>query len=365
MSYFADPFAYTCYLWLTPGIGPAAFHRILQRYPKADDLKRASSADLARLKISAHAIEQLQQQDWSEVEKTLRWRELPGNHLLSWQDENYPTLLAETASSPPLLFVRGNPALLSTTQLAMVGSRNPSHSGLDNAKAFAYHLGEQGFTITSGLALGVDTAAHQGALAANADTVAVLGTGVDHIYPKRNRRLAEQIAEQGALVSEFPLDSPPVAKHFPQRNRIISGLSLGTLVVEATLKSGSLITANFALDQNREVFAIPGSIHNPLSRGCHHLIRHGAKLVETVADLLEELGASAPNLTSKKNTNQSLRRLDNDYQKLVKCIAYDVTPVDILIERCGLLPSQIAPMLIELELSGLILKVPNGYVRKQ
>lgn len=364
MSYSADSIAYPCFLWFTPGIGPVNFHRLIRAYPDAESLRRASVPQLERLKIPARAISALKKEDESMVEEALRWQEKADHHLITWRDEHYPDLLREIPQSPPILLVHGQPSCLKATQLAMVGSRNPSHTGLENAKRFAHSLGSEGFVVTSGLAMGVDTAAHQGCLAAGGQTIAVLGTGVDCLYPKRNRALAEQITEQGALVSEFPLGSQPIANHFPRRNRIISGLSLGTLVVEATLKSGSLITANYALEHNREVFAIPGSIHNPLSRGCHHLIRHGAKLVETVTDLFEELGETAQHLSDRKKITQSTRTLDNDHQMLVKCIAYDVTPVDVLIERSRLHPSKIAPMLIELELSGLIQKVPNGYVRK-
>ncbi len=228
--------------------------------------------------------------NWSAVEQDLRWAEKPNCHLLTLTDPAYPALLRQTTTLPPVLFVHGNVTLLSTPQIAIVGSRYPSPEGLENARRFAYSFSAEGITVTSGLALGIDGAAHHGALQNTGRTLAVMGHGLDHIYPMRHRALADRILEQGGgLVSEFPLGVKPVAAYFPQRNRIISGLSLGTLVVEAALRSGSLITARFALEQGREVFAIPGSVHSPLTKGCHALIRQGAKLVEVANDVLEEL----------------------------------------------------------------------------
>ena len=211
----------------------------------------------------------------------MEWLSQPGNHVVHFQDAAYPALLKQIADPPPLLFVRGDRDYLAQPQLAIVGSRNPTHTGRALAREFAAHLASFGLTITSGLASGIDGAAHQGAIEAGGTTLAVTGTGLDRVYPARHRDLAHRVAENGALVTEFPPGTAPLAANFPRRNRLISGLSLGTLVVEAALRSGSLITARSALEQGREVFAIPGSIHNPLARGCHALIRDGAKLVES------------------------------------------------------------------------------------
>ena len=225
------------------------------------------------------------------VDLALEWGEHSNQHYLAIGSAHYPDLLASIDDAPILLSARGNVSLLSDPQLAIVGSRHASKQGVNIAKDFAQHLSGQGLTITSGLALGIDAAAHQGGLQGLGKTVAVIGTGLDRIYPAANQNLARQIAEEGVMVSEFPLGTPPLAFNFPRRNRIISGLSVGTLVVEAALKSGSLITAKTAIDQGREVFAVPGSINNPQTKGCHQLIKQGAKLVESGQDIFEELSA--------------------------------------------------------------------------
>ncbi len=242
-------------------------------------------------------------------------------HLITLHDARYPTLLREIDDAPPMLFIQGDPTILNLPQIAIVGSRNPSASGRQTATDFAHFLASAGLAITSGLADGIDGAAHQGALETKNSTLAVTGTGLDRVYPAKHRELAHRIAEQGALISELPPGTPPIPANFPRRNRIISGLSLGTLVVEAAQKSGSLITARLATEQGREVFAIPGSIHNPLARGCHALIRQGAKLVETAGDILEELApllgtAYQPNTPIPK-PDRAHRQWDSDYQQLI------------------------------------------------
>lgn len=251
--------------------------------------------------------------------------------------------------------------IYSRPQLAIVGSRNPTPTGCELAEQFAYYLAEAGLVVTSGLALGIDGGGHRGAINARGKTIAVCGTGLQHVYPNSHRQLAEDIIQNGALVSEFPPDTLPKAKHFPMRNRVISGLSLGVLVIEAALKSGSLITARLAIDQGREVFALPGSIHNPLARGCHQLIRQGAKLVETAGDILEELGAMhaviTPLIPSKKGS------LDAPYQEVLKQIGYEITTLDAIILRCGLTAGKVSSMLLLLELEGHVQSVPGGYVR--
>jgi len=290
------------------------------------------------------------------------WLEDPSNHLVAITDPVYPPLLREIPGPPPLLFVRGDAALLCAPQLAVVGSRNPSHSGCDNTRAFSDHLTRAGLVITSGLALGIDACAHAAALEAGGQTIAVAATGLDRVYPAVHRELAHRIATQGALVSEFALGTPPRREHFPRRNRLISGLSLGVLVVEAALRSGSLITARLAAEQGREVFAIPGSIHSPLARGCHALIRQGAKLVETAQDVIEELGALAGFVAAPPGAAATPSGAPDDpaQRELLELIGYDPVELDTLIERSGLTPARVSSMLLLMELRGLIEARPGG-----
>lgn len=301
----------------------------------------------------------------------------PGLHCLIYDSPLYPRLLREIPRPPPLLFVRGDPTCLSLPQLAVVGSRNPSGGGSENAERFAHYMAERGFAITSGLAIGIDAAAHRGALRAGGKTIAVMGTGIDLIYPSRHRQLAQDIIDSGgALVSEFPLGTSSHASNFPQRNRIISGLSGGTLVVEAAVKSGSLITASYALQHDREVFAIPGSIHNPLARGCHQLIRQGATLVETAQDIVDQLAGllsykrqeikSAkilqPELFDEPTGNDE-SSLSTDEQILLQALGYDPLPMDVLAERTGLDIGNLSAQLIGLEIKGLIQQTGACYQR--
>lgn len=304
------------------------------------------------------------------VEADLRWQEHPNQHILHYEDPRYPSLLKEISSPPLLLYVRGNPECLTLPQIAIVGSRNPSPSGREQAEAFAKALSLSGFVITSGMAIGVDGHSHQGALAAGGQTIAVLGSGLDSLYPRQHIPLARQIAEQGAVVSEFPPEMGPARGHFPRRNRIISGLSLGVLVVEAAVRSGSLITAYAALEQGREVFAMPGSIHNPLARGCHKLIRDGAKLVENTEDILEELGAySLPmgvNFSLKKATDTKVALhdpIDPSYMKLLEGMGFEAVSVDTLVVRTQTPASEVMTKLLELEVLGLVQSIPGGYTR--
>jgi DNA processing protein len=305
---------------------------------------------------------------WIKVDQDLAWATRPGCKIIMRDDPTYPLLLNKIPDAPPLLFVQGNVAILNQLQIAIVGSRNPTPIGLENALNFARYFSDQGMVVTSGLAVGVDGAAHQGALSGNSGTVAVLANGLDQIYPTVHGRLAQQILDQaGALVSEFPIRVPPLPNHFPRRNRIISGLSVGTLVVEAAINSGSLITAKLALEQGREVFAIPGSIHSSLVKGCHALIREGAKLVETASDVLEELGALKGYIESNKKeriiTKNDRPSLEGDYQSLLNRIAYTCMPVDSIVVQSGLTASSVSIMLLELELWGYVRAVPGGYRR--
>ena len=274
-----------------PDLGPKRFMTLMEAFGSASKAISAPASAWRALGLPATCAEARRVSEIRDgAAHALAWLDGPAQHLLMWDQPEYPALLAQISDPPPLLFVAGDPSILEKPQLAMVGSRRASRPGMDTAAAFSRSLAGAGFVITSGLALGIDAAAHQAALDVGGQTVGVLGTGLENFYPQRNRRLAEAMIAQGsAVVSEFPLDAAPHASNFPRRNRIISGLSLGVLVVEASVASGSLITARLAAEQGREVYAIPGSIHHPGARGCHQLIRDGAALVETVEHILEAL----------------------------------------------------------------------------
>ena len=291
------------------------------------------------------------------------WLTEPNHHVVSANTDDYPDLLEQLQDHPDAIFVNGSLDALHLPAIAIVGSRNPTRAGMQNAYAFARHLGGCGFCVVSGLAQGIDTAAHKGALAANAPTIAVLGHGIDRVYPAANRVLARDIAARGALLSEFPLGSSPRREHFPQRNRLISGLSLGTLVIEAAKRSGSLITARLAGEQGREVFAIPGSIHNPLARGCHELIRQGAKLVESADDILNELAPLIDHLMQNQPDSETAKPESNhdaDYQRLLNVLGFDPASVDQLVETSGLTIDQVSSMLLILELEGEVEALHGG-----
>lgn len=291
-----------------------------------------------------------------------------GGELIVLGTPDYPGLLAEIPDPPPLLYCVGDSELLALPQIALVGSRHASRSGLDLAQAFAGELARRGLGITSGLAYGVDAASHRGAMAAGGKTLAVLGTGVDVIYPRRNAALYRDIAEQGLLISEFPPGSPPRREQFPQRNRVISGLSLGVLVVEAAVRSGSLITARFALEQGREVFAIPGSIHNPQARGCHRLIREGACLVESVEDIVEAWVGWLPSVLSTgpqtgAPAGTELETLSLEEQRLLNALAYEPRALDNLSQDLGLAVEALLPVLMALELDGHVEQQGSCWLR--
>ncbi|TCK16795.1 DNA protecting protein DprA [Thiogranum longum] len=358
----------TLYHWLAlahlHGMGSRRITRLLEAFGTIDAVFSASDAQLGRAGVPDNCIEGLQQPDRDAIENDLRWNEAPDNHIISLDDPRYPQQLKEIPDPPPLLYVHGDPDYLGQPQLAIVGSRNPTPSGLALAREFAAYLAEFGLTISSGLATGIDAAAHEGALEGHGSTLAVTGTGLDRVYPACHHELAHRIAGCGALVSEFPPGTPPQAGNFPRRNRIISGLSIGTLVVEAALRSGSLITARLARDQGREVFAIPGSIHNPLARGCHALIREGAKLVETGQHILEELAplvpvAQKPAVTLDSKPDET-PQLAEDYRKLLDSMGYDAISVDELVQRSGLTPEEVSSMLLMLELEGHLASSAGG-----
>ena len=339
---------------------------LLERFGTPEAIVEASAAQLARHKLEAPTIAAIRHPGPEIEERDLPWLADDRHHLVTWGAPDYPELLARIPDPPMGLFVVGDPAVLSLPQLAMVGSRNPSTPGRETAFQFARHLSGCGFTIVSGLAVGIDTAGHEGALAAGGVTVAVCGAGPDQIYPKANGPLHARIVANGAAVSEFPPGTPPRRANFPQRNRLISGLALGTLVVEASLKSGSLITARFASEQGREVFAVPGSIHNPLARGCHKLIREGAKLVESSRDILEELGpltATMIEIASDESPaagGDPAEGVDPEYRALLEALSFEPAPIDKLVERTGLTSEELSSMLLILELSGYVEAVPSG-----
>jgi DNA processing protein len=353
-----------------PRIGAQRFRKLLSGFGGAANVIAAGPEALRAAGLPPASINYLQNPDWQAVEDDLRWLQEPDNYLIRYTDLAYPPLLKQIVDPPMLLFVHGDTDYLAQPQIAIVGSRNPTHAGQRLAQEFAAHLASFGITITSGLASGIDAAAHRGALDANGSTLAVTGTGLDRVYPARHRDLAHQIARNGALLSEFPPGTAPLPGNFPRRNRIISGLSLGTLVVEAAVRSGSLITARSALEQGREVFAIPGSIHNPLVRGCHALIREGAKLVETGDHILEELASqlsvAAPG-HSVGNTPSAPAgqlaepdKLPGEYAQLLEYIGYDAVSVDQLVECSGLTPEEVSSMLLVLELDGYLVSGAGG-----
>ncbi len=357
----ADNLKYWLALLRTPGIGYKTFLNILETF-EPEQLFLQSSGSLSTLRLKSKSTDFIKAPDWDLIDKDLEWLQQANNEVLTIYDPDYPPQLKEIDSPPPLLFIRGNKKLLSQPQISIVGSRNPSPSGQQTAVEFAQTLVGFGFTITSGLALGIDAASHQGALNASGDTIAVAGTGLDRVYPARNKQLATDIANQGVLVSEFPPGTPAKANHFPRRNRIISGLCIGLLVVEAAKRSGSLITARMALEANREVFAIPGSIHNPLARGCNALIKEGAKLVENTQDIFDELGEynQQPN---KIETEKIQSMLDQEQQNLLNLIMFSPTSVDWLVQESGISVEIISSMLLMLELQGSIATTPGGYMR--
>ena len=349
--------------WLTlartPGLGPMRTQRLLQECGSARSILDARPNTWRKVGLDDAACDWLQAPDEHLLLADEQWLSQPGQHFIACTDPRYPAALRDLPDAPPWLFAIGDTDLLGLTGFAIVGSRNPTSGGLEHARDFAATLARSGLVIVSGLASGIDAAAHSGALKAKGMTIAVCGTGLDRVYPASNQALARDIANSGLLISEFALGTPATPGNFPRRNRIISGLSVGTLVVEAARKSGSLITARLAMESGREVFAIPGSIHNPLARGCHSLIRDGAKLVESADDILDEI---APQLSTSvisgprpdaADENEPAA-LDEDYQQLLLAIGYEPTRVDTLIERSGLTPEAVSSMLLILELQGLV-----------
>lgn len=341
-------------------VGPRTVMKLYNRWPDLHLLFQHSTQELECEGVPSRLARIISSFDINEVNQDLAWLAAADNHhLLTWESPQYPALLKEIADPPIVLYAKGQLSALKSPALAVVGSRNPSITGSENAYHFAKAIAAHKVAIVSGLALGIDAQAHLGCLAAKGQTVAVLGTGIDCIYPQRHISLAKKITENSLLISEFPLGSPPIAGHFPRRNRIISGLSLCTLVIEAAIKSGSLITAKMALEQNRDVLAIPGSIHNPLARGCHYLVQQGAKLVTSIEDVLNELRLEFQHET----TDKSLFSLATKNENLVQFIGFETTSIDQLLLRSGFSLEQIMQELTELEIHGAVTAVPGGYIR--
>ena len=322
---------------------------------------------LRALGLNNNIVASIKHPDTKQLDADMAWLDQAGHYLVTWNDKKYPSCLREIPDPPAALFVAGDPDTLNMLQLGIVGSRNPSASGRRVAYSFANQLSEHGFAITSGLASGIDYCAHQGAIDRNGYTIAVLGCGADRIYPSRHSYLAEKITRHGALVSEFPPGTAPLARNFPRRNRVISGLSTGILVVEADRRSGSLITAHFAADQGRDVFAVPGSIYNPLTKGCHYLIKQGAKLVESLEDILEEIQASPRSVHTgigkQDNAGDSVTDFDIKYRQLLDNLSFDPVSVDTLVDITGLTSETVSSMLLILEIRGIVSSSHGMYMR--
>ena len=345
----------------TPALDAVRLHDLLDA---ADgEPERALGARATqRVKLPAAALRFLASPDEAAIDADLVWLVANGVHIVLADDAEYPPLLRQLADAPAALYVQGSVAALHSAQLDMVGSRSPTPSGRATAREFAAWFARAGLTVTSGLAVGIDAASHEGALAGGGETIAVYATGLDRVYPEEHAALAQRIRTRGALVSEFPPRTPPRREHFPRRNRLIAGLSLGTLVVEAARHSGSLITARLAAEAGREVFAIPGSIHSPLARGCHQLIKSGAKLVEEAADVLSELNFSVGKeaVTTPIPEPQKPRELDKEYEMLLDALGFEPATIDILVARTHLPGESVASMLLILELEGRVAALPGG-----
>ena len=345
-------------LTLIPGLGGESQRKLLAAFGLPEAIFATSRSSLRAVIGNKGADLLLDTDNQEPVDQALEWAEQENCHLVSLADPNYPPALLQIPDPPNLLYVRGRIELLRRPSLAIVGSRNATPQGCQTAEDFARVLANSGLCIVSGLALGIDAAAHRGALQGSGSSVAVIGTGADRIYPARNRELALVLAEHGVIVSEFPLGTPAVASNFPRRNRIISGLAQGVLVVEAAPRSGSLITARLAGEQGREVFAIPGSIHSPQARGCHQLIKQGAKLVETAQDILEELGSS----TSLALDPPPLDSESTD--PLLKALGHAICSLDELVERTQLPTEHLLTRLLELELAGTVASLPGNVFQR-
>ena len=342
-------------LGLIDGLGDESIRRLLVAFGSPAEIFSANITALERVVKKKVAYSVAAGVEENKLAATLKWLEDPKNSIITLADSDYPPLLLNIPDPPPLLYLKGKRSLLNRQMLALVGSRNATPQGLANAEAFAQAASNAGLCINSGMALGIDAAAHRGGLGGSGASIAVVGTGLDLVYPASHRKLAHQLAEEGALISEFPLGTPAMGSNFPRRNRIISGMSRGCLVVEAALQSGSLITARQALEQGREVFAIPGSIHSPLSKGCHSLIKQGAKLVESADDILDELGyAPQPRVVCRGDEPEG------EESVLLRHLGHDIADIDTLCMRSGLTVEVVSAMLLAFELEGVVASLPGG-----
>lgn len=344
-------------LSLIPGLGDETYRKLLLAFGEPKEIYAASYASLSDV-VRKDVVECIRRGlDPEKMAPLLAWLSIENNHVITLADDEYPRALLQTSNPPPLLYVKGRLDLLNRPSMAVVGSRNATPQGKMNAESFSRNLSDSGLCIVSGMALGIDAAAHRGGLDGVSGSVAVVGTGLDVVYPARNHALAHELAQRGALVSEFPLGTAALAHNFPRRNRIICGLSLGCLVIEAAIRSGSLITARLAVEQGREVFAIPGSIHSPVSKGCHALIKQGAKLVECADDILDELkwpSAQTPVAMAEAVSS------GNDCRSLLDALGFDPAGIDALTARSGLTSDTVCAMLLQLELEGRIACLPGG-----
>ncbi len=355
---------YWLLLLKAPNLGVKTFYKALRYFESPQQVFTSNHTERVNSGLfRKQTLEYLTTADISSVQADIDWVKADDCHILTLIDRDYPPQLKAISDPPPILYVRGDVKCLSAPQLAIVGSRNPSTGGKQNAHDFSNRLAKLGLVITSGMASGIDAQAHIGALEAQANTIAVCGTGLDRIYPAKHKSLAHQISMQGALVSEFFIGTAPVASNFPRRNRIISGLSLGTLVVEASIKSGTMITARLAAEQGKEVFAIPSSIHNPLAEGCHELIKQGAKLTSDIDDIINELPQGLLGDISPVKIDRSTKELDKTDLNVLKCLSYEALTVDQLVEKTKLSPQVVMQELLLLELDNQIEKTSSqGYI---
>jgi DNA processing protein len=360
-----DDLAHWLRLGQTGGVGPETARKLLAAFGLPQHIFSSNLASLCEVvspRVARALLEPAASPIQDLIDRSIDWAGESNHAIVTLGDAAYPAALLEIADPPLILYVKGRIELLSRPSLAVVGSRNATAQGLAHAEQFPEALSSAGLTIVSGMALGIDTAAHRGALRharIGGSTVAVIGTGVDITYPSRNRQLAEQIAQEGCIVSEYPLGMPPIAANFPRRNRIISGLSRGVLVVEAAAQSGSLITARMAAEQGRDVFSIPGSIHSPLAKGCHHLIKQGAKLVESAQDILEDIGQPACAATPAPTLLQT-----TPANALLEAMGFDPVDADTLAMRAGVDTATLAAQLLMLELEGAIERLPGEIYRR-
>ncbi|MCD6045153.1 MAG: hypothetical protein K0R48_316 [Gammaproteobacteria bacterium] len=354
---------------LAPGLSLRSWQGITQKGFSAEEFIAGGTRLWQNLALKRSTTDYLTSLPWSLIDECIAWQESnPHCQICFVEDVFYPELLQAIQAPPKVLFLQGRSELLHRPQLAIVGSRNPTTAGNEWALYFARELAALGWVITSGLAQGIDGVAHRSALEAKGQTIAVLGSGLKRIYPKRHQRLSEDILQTGLLISEYPPSTPPLPQYFPARNRIISGLAVGVLVIEATMQSGSLITARFALQEGRQVYALPGSLHNPLSKGCHFLIKEGAKLVETIDDILEETVGFASWYGSKMeqkktSTDKKDVLLDKKEQNLLKDVDFSPTSFNAILTRTGLTVAEVSVILMALELKGLVRLQSGGYER--